>query len=61
LLVIFAETRNLHRPTIYTSSSHRRKIKRDASADSSKAFTVNRELSIVDVRRFIFLELMLAA
>jgi len=29
-------------------------------ADSSKAFTVNREVSIVDVR-FIFLDLMPAA
>jgi len=28
------------------------------STESSKAFTVNREFSIVDVRRVIFLELM---
>jgi len=35
------------------------KIKADPSVDSSKAFTVNRELSIVDVKiRFILLELM---
>jgi len=32
-------------------------MKTDTSPDSSKAFTVNRELSIVDVR-FNFLELM---
>jgi len=38
--------------------NHRKKIKADTSADSSKAFTVNREVSIVDVRRVIFLELM---
>jgi len=32
-------------------------MKADLSPDSSKAFEVNREVSIVDVR-FIFLELM---
>jgi len=35
-------------------------MKADPSTDSSKAFTVNREGSIVDVR-LIFLELMPAA
>jgi len=35
-------------------------MKADPSADSSKAFVVNREVSIVDVG-FIFLELMPAA
>jgi len=35
-------------------------MKADPSADSSKTFTVNREVSIVDVM-FIFLELMPAA
>jgi len=29
-------------------------MKADLSADSSKAFTVNREVSIVDIRRVIF-------
>ena len=38
----------------------RKKMKADPSADSSKTFTVNQEVSIVDVR-VIFLELMLAA
>jgi len=38
-------------------SYHRKKIKADPSADSSKAFSVNREVLIVDVK-FIFLELM---
>ena len=33
-------------------------MKADQSADSSKAFIVNREVSIVDVQRVIFLELM---
>jgi len=33
-------------------------MKADPSADSSKAFTVNREVSIAGVRRVIFLELM---
>jgi len=36
-------------------------MKADPSAGSSKAFTVNREVSIVDVLRVIFLELMSAA
>jgi len=40
--------------------NHRKNIRADPSADSSKAFTVNREVSIVDVK-FIFLELMPAA
>jgi len=40
--------------------NHRKSIRADPSADSLKAFTVNREILIVDVR-FIFLELMLAA
>jgi len=45
------------------SLNHRKKIKAGASADFSKAFTVNRELSIVDIRlqEGYFLELMLAA
>jgi len=42
---------------ICASLNHRKKIKADPSADSSKPFTINREVSIVDVR-FIFLELM---
>jgi len=46
---------------ICASLNHRKKIKADPSADSSKAFTVNVEVLIVDVRRFIFLELMPAA
>jgi len=41
--------------------NHRKKIKADPSADSSKAFTVNQEVSIVDVGKFIFLEQILAA
>jgi len=54
-------TRNLHRPTdICASLNHRIKIKADPSTDSSKVSTVNREVSVVDVR-FIFLELMPAA
>jgi len=36
-------------------------IKADPSADSSKAFTVNRVVSIVDVWRFISLEMIPAA
>jgi len=36
-------------------------MKENQSAHSSKAFTVNREVSMVDVRRVIFLELMPAA
>jgi len=36
-------------------------MKADPSADSSKAFTVNREVSIVDVRGVILLELIPAA
>jgi len=36
-------------------------MKADPSEDSSKAFAVNRELSIVDVWRVYFLKLMLAA
>jgi len=32
------------------SLNHRKKIKAGASADFSKVFAVNRELSIVDVR-----------
>jgi len=39
---------------------HRKKIKADPSADSSKAFAINREASIVDIG-FSFLELMPAA
>jgi len=35
-------------------SNHRKKIKADPTPDSPKAFTVNRELSIVDIRRVIF-------
>jgi len=42
------------------SLNHRKNIRADPSADSSKAFTVNREVLIVDVR-FIFSELMQAA
>jgi len=38
-----------------------KKIKADPSADASKAFTVNRELSLVDIRTVIFSELMPAA
>jgi len=37
----------------FKSSQKHNTIKADPSADSSKAFTVNREVSIVDVR-FIF-------
>ena len=43
---------------ICASVKHGKKTKADPLADSSKAFSVNREVSIVDVRRFIFLELM---
>jgi len=43
---------------ICASLNHRKNIKADPSADSSKALTVNRGVSIVDVRRVIFLELM---
>ena len=39
---------------ICASLNYRKKIKADPSADSSKAFEVNRELSIVDIRRIIF-------
>jgi len=61
LVVTFVGTRYLNRPQICVSLNHREKIKADQLAESSKAFTVNREVSIVDVRRFIFLKLMLAA
>jgi len=44
---------------ICASLNHRKNIKADPSEDSSKAFTVNREVLIVDVR--FFLELMPAA
>jgi len=53
LRVTFVGTRNLNRPTDMCKFNHRKKIKADPPADSSKAFTVNREVSIVDVR-FIF-------
>jgi len=46
---------------ICASLNHRKKIWADPSADFTKSLTVNREVSIVDVRRFIFLELMPAA
>ena len=39
---------------ICASLNHRKKIKADPLADSAKAFTANRELSMVDVRRIIF-------
>jgi len=57
LLATFVRSRNLNRPTDCATLNHRKKIKADPSADSSKAFTVNRELSI----RVIFLKLMPAA
>jgi len=46
---------------ICASLNHRKKMKVDPSADSSKAFTVNQEVSIADVRRVFFQELMPAA
>jgi len=58
LLVTFVGTRNLNRPTDMCKFKSSQKMKADPSADSSKAFTVNREVSIAGVRRVIFLELM---
>jgi len=52
LLVTFVGIPNLNSPTDMCKS--RKKIKADPSADSSKAFTVNREVSIVDVRGLFF-------
>jgi len=55
LLVTLVRTRNLNRPTdVCKFKSSKKDIKADPAADSSKAFTVNRELSIVDVQRVIF-------
>jgi len=47
-------------PWICASLNHRKNIKADRLADSSKAFTVNREVLIVYVR-FVFSELKPAA
>jgi len=56
LLATVVGTSDLNRPrdTVCASSNRRKKIKADPWEDSSKAFTVNRQLSIVDVRRVIF-------
>jgi len=51
LLVTFVGTRKLNKPTDLCKF---KSSQADPSADFSKAFTVNREVSIVDVRRFIF-------
>jgi len=57
LLVTFVGTRNLNKLTDMCKFKSSQKIKADPSADSSKAFSVNREVSIVDIR-FSFSELM---
>jgi len=49
-------TCNFNRPADLCKLKSSEKIQADPAEDFSKSFTVNRKVSIVDVRRFIFLE-----
>jgi len=54
-------TRNLNKPTDMCKFRSSQKDTAGPLADFWKSFTVNRKVSIADVQRFIFLELMPAA
>jgi len=61
LLVTFVGTRYLNSPTDMCKFKSSQKDKTRPVGRFLESFAVNREVSIVHVRRFIFLELMLAA